>query len=120
MRIAANSLAPLTLPHLYEGEGILQLEEYLDKAKLHGMGRRVGLMTIPPGCSIGKHTHHGEFEFYYVLSGEGAYSDDEQSYQIAPGDFTLCDAEHSHAVVNEGTEELRLFIGIINLPSNLA
>ncbi len=32
-------------------------------------------VTIPAGCELGHHEHHGETETYYVLSGKGIYED---------------------------------------------
>lgn len=30
-------------------------------------------MVLQPGCEVGEHTHHGNYEVYYFLSGHGTY-----------------------------------------------
>lgn len=75
--------------------------------------RLVGQLTVPPGASLGLHTHNGEEEIYVVLSGKGIYTDaDGQEKEIGPGDVTFDFDGQTHGVRNEGTEPL-VFIAVV-------
>jgi len=114
MKIAAGHAPMLHPEKLQGGAGTLKLAELMDPAMLRGAGRRVALLTIPSGCSIGEHQHTGECEGFYVLQGEGVYTDNEETYSITPGDFVLCRDGERHAVRNEQEQDLELFILILN------
>ena len=43
-------------------------------------------MVLQPGCEVGEHTHHGNYEVYYFLSGHGVYRSN--------GETTTVDAKH--------------------------
>ena len=56
------------------GKGEITICHILGSEQLGGndMFARV---TIPAGCSIGYHEHHGNTETYHILQGEALYSD---------------------------------------------
>ena len=51
------------------GKGEILSRIFLDPKDAAGAGRLFAVNTIAPGCSIGYHSHEGEFEVYYILSG---------------------------------------------------
>ena len=114
MKIAAGTAPMLHPVELQGGIGTLNLAELMDPEMLRGAGRRVALLTIPPGCSIGEHVHTGECEGFYVLSGEGLYTDNDTSYTITSGDFVLCKDGERHGVQNQQEQDLELFILILH------
>ncbi|MBQ4425935.1 MAG: cupin domain-containing protein [Lachnospiraceae bacterium] len=98
--------------HVQKGAGAVSFRYFLEEKDAAGTGRLFGVLTIPPGASIGPHTHEGEFELYYILSGEGVVTDNDETYVMREGDMMQCKSGNSHAVVNEGTEDL-VFVAII-------
>ncbi len=104
----------ITMDNLCGGEGTITITHILERggADFLGKGRTFARFLIPPGSSIGEHSHTGENEIYYVLSGHGKYCDNGQWIQIAPGDVMILKSNDSHAVVNETSENLEL-IGLI-------
>ncbi len=83
-----------------------------DEAKGHG--RVFSKVVIPPGASIGYHEHSGEFEAYYVLSGEATVDDNGKEVILKPGDMNLCKDGCGHSTKNNGTEDLVLMALIMN------
>ena len=69
---------------------------------------------LKPGESIGAHSHEGETEIYYIISGEGSVLDGGEFKKLSAGDTAITDGENPHSIVNDGDDELR-FIGIIVL-----
>ena len=69
--------------------------------------------TIEAGCSIGRHFHNEETEYYYILSGKGAYDDNGRKTTLEAGDVAVCGGGEYHSIVNEGEEPI-VFMGIIS------
>jgi uncharacterized cupin superfamily protein len=48
----------------------------------------VNLLRVPPGKeSFVLHSHHGEEEFLYILSGRGMARIGDEEHEVGPGDF---------------------------------
>ena len=69
---------------------------------------------LQPGCELGWHVHKGDCETYYILSGEGEYSDNGVLRTVKPGDVTWTPDGSSHGVENKGDTELTFMALIIN------
>jgi len=75
--------------------------------------RLLATITLAPGCSIGEHTHVDETEVFRFLSGAGSVLDDGERISIQAGDTMLTPSGHSHAVENDGMEDLVFLASII-------
>jgi mannose-6-phosphate isomerase-like protein (cupin superfamily) len=83
------------------------MEHLLEKDDFAQTGRLFAVTTIKPGCSIGEHTHQGDFEVYVINSGQGRFTDNGQPpVMVGPGDVCLTRDGESHALENIGTEDL--------------
>ena len=90
----------VTIKHL------LEEEQMKDKCGLYAE------VTINPGCSLGFHEHHGESETYYILKGEGVYSNNGELRRVKAGDVTFTPSGSGHALANVGSESL-VFMALI-------
>ena len=79
-----------------------------DKGELHQKGRLFSTVTVPPGASIGLHTHEGEMEAYLIVSGQGIYDDNGTEATVNPGDVTYTAPGQSHSITNTGDGDLVL------------
>lgn len=71
----------------------------------------VQVCRIPPGVSrCPYHAHTAQWEFYHVLSGSGAVRHRDGVERIGPGDAFLFAPEEPHQLINDGAEELVLYI----------
>ena len=96
-----------------EGHGDTRMQKLLNGAEeLYGKGRMFNLMSLVPGNSIGEHTHNGDNEVFYFLSGEGEYNDNGTVVKVEAGDVAVCNSGETHSLRNTGREELR-FIALI-------
>jgi len=69
--------------------------------------------TLPPGASIGLHTHDDSCEIMYFLSGRGTVQYDGQVLTVGPGQVHYCPKGHTHTLRNEETDRDLVFIGIV-------
>ena len=69
------------------------------------------LTVIPPGVSVGLHTHGADDEeVYVVISGEGTVLVDGTSHEVGPGDVVLNAPGGSHSLTCTGAEPIRLVV----------
>ena len=107
MRIDFSALPETVVPGFKGGQGQALIRKFQDPA----MGGIVHL-TLTPGSSIGLHTHQGNCEVVYVLSGSGRCIDDGAEYPLSPGSVTYCPEGRSHSIVNTGEVPLVL-LGVL-------
>ena len=99
-REARNGTGTLTLVHLAEPEEMM------------GRGRMFAKAVLQPGDSIGLHTHQGEAEWFYILSGTARILDNGRELLLEEGD-TLCTPDGgSHRVEAAGGRPLE-YIALI-------
>ena len=108
----ANELQTVNIEGMKGGKGSLCNTALLQENEFHGKGRLYGHNLLKPGASIGVHTHENDFEVYYILQGQGTYTDNGKTCLVGPGDVTICHDGDSHGLENTGTEDL-VFIALI-------
>ena len=93
------------------GKGALDWIGVLGKEDLKD--RRLNFIhddVLTPGVSIGKHKHTEDEEYYYVVSGNGTMTLDEQRIEVAPGDITAVFSGGIHGLENTGSVDLRVIV----------
>ncbi len=107
-RIPAQNLA-----HFKGGEGEVIAHMHTD-----AMGK-IARLTLPVGASIGLHTHDTSAEVMYFLSGQGIILEDNapngDPLPVSAGMCCYCPKEHTHSLINNGTEPLTLLAVIPEL-----
>lgn len=96
------------------GEGEVTFYDWLLPEEAAGHGRVFSKLVIPPGSSIGNHAHDGEFEAFYVLSGEAVVNDNGKEVILHEGDMHMCVNGESHGTKNESEQDLVLMALIMN------
>ena len=89
------------------GEGIfLNKMTVIDNGKIM-MGR------LLPGSSIGYHTHEGNSETIYIISGSGKELSDGDMIPAIPGEIHYCGDGHSHSLINDSEDSELVFFAVI-------
>jgi len=71
----------------------------------------VEIARIPPGkIPYPYHSHSAQWEFYYVLSGKGVARHKDGTTLIEAGDAFIFQPEQPHTFLNDGTEDLVMFL----------
>lgn len=109
----SDAIAVKEAHNLRGGVGRIEMKHFYDEAEFNGLGRLYGLLVVPPGCSVGDHSHIGEQESYYILEGVATYNDNGKEVKLYPGDMALCPDGEFHGVKNEGEVDLK-FIALIS------
>lgn len=99
--------------HMRGGAGSVQVLTLMENGTMAHC-RMFSKLTIHPGCSIGEHQHSGETEYYWILSGEGVVTEKDGDKPVKAGDLVITGGGASHAIRNDGTEDL-VFLALIIL-----
>ena len=82
--------------------------------EMKSLCRQFSRMTLEPGTSVGLHSHSGEEEIYYILSGKAETDDNGVKRILLPGDSTLTRNGEGHSITAVGPEKLELIATIIS------
>ena len=108
---------PERLEHLKGGAGHLERYALLSPEEMLGAGTVCARMVLQPGCEVGEHTHHGNYEVYYFLSGRGVYRSNGETTTVDAGTVTFTGDGERHALRNDGPEPLEFMAFVLNLPA---
>lgn len=75
--------------------------------------KSVGVVRLEPGASIGEHSHEGDEDFYYCLSGCGVVLDNGKEHPFTPGTLQITRSGESQALRNTGETELVFFAALV-------
>ena len=71
----------------------------------------VEICRILPGTAMCPyHSHSAQWEFYHVIGGRGSVRHENGTDPIVPGDAFLFEPGQAHQLINDGTEDLLLYI----------
>jgi uncharacterized cupin superfamily protein len=71
----------------------------------------VEITRIPPEKTpYPYHSHSAQWEFYYVISGKGVARHKEGTTPIEAGDAFIFQPDEPHGFMNDGSEDLLLFV----------
>jgi mannose-6-phosphate isomerase-like protein (cupin superfamily) len=101
----------------HQGDGEI-LTCRVEAAATIGAANFLDLTVLPPGTSIGVHTHGpANEEIYVVISGEGTMRLEEEEFAVVPGDVIVNRRRGTHGLANTGGEPIRLVVVEIAAPS---
>ena len=96
------------------GPGKVYFHDFMVKDDAPGHGRLFCKLVVPSGSGIGYHEHAGEFEAFYVISGEATVNDNGEVVTLLPGDLHICKSGNGHSVENKAEDELVMIALILN------
>lgn len=85
------------------GHGELCTRNYVDGKN------KIMMSRLKPGASSGYHKHEQNSEIVYIISGQGHFDYDDTTEPFHSGDVHYCPMGHSHAMHNDGPDDLIYF-----------
>jgi mannose-6-phosphate isomerase-like protein (cupin superfamily) len=99
----------------HDGKGEI-LTSRAEEVSTVGAANFLDLTILPPGTSIGVHTHGpADEEIYVIVSGEGTMRLEDEEFAVVPGDVIVNQRRGTHGLANTGTEPIRLVV--VELPA---
>jgi mannose-6-phosphate isomerase-like protein (cupin superfamily) len=96
----------LDTTYLAHGGGIAQM--ILDQRTLKEIGF-LAIAMLAPGKTLEKHIDPYE-EIYFIMTGEGKMSVDNETRNVKPGDAIWIPTGSSHALTNSGKEDCVILV----------
>lgn len=106
MKVDFSAIEEKRHPNFKGGEGVMVGRMYEDDTIKILKG------YLEKDSTIGMHTHEGNSETVYILSGVGKMIYDGVEEPLQAGSCSYCPEGHSHSLVNTGDEPL-CFLGVI-------
>lgn len=97
---------------LRTGEREGTLTRLVDDALMHNKSKLFARITLKPGSRTPLHKHEGDFEVYYIVSGQAMVNDNGELKPAKAGDIIFTDHGESHSLENTGESDLE-FIALI-------
>jgi mannose-6-phosphate isomerase-like protein (cupin superfamily) len=101
---------PLEEVVAHDGEGRILFHRVFHEDSFRGPWNFVDYAVLPPGSSIGVHTHGDNEELYLVLEGEGTMTLGETVFPVRPGSVVLNAPQGRHGLRNTGAAPLKIFV----------
>ena len=103
MLIDFSAVETQVIPNFLGGEGEIHAQMHADGLNriLHGI--------LPPGSSIGYHTHETSSEIVYILSGAGKVKVEGGEEPLKAGDCHYCPKGQAHSLINNSDGDLEFF-----------
>ena len=99
------------------GAGSAVIRHYLSKEEFKAPVRLCAHLVLAPGAGIGPHQHEKEEEIFIITKGSGLHHDGQKETRVSVGDVTLTGNGASHAIRNDGKEDLELEAIIVCYPA---
>lgn len=74
--------------------------------EMYGKGRIFNHIRLEKDCEVAWHIHNGDGETYYILKGEGEYSDNGTPVTLRAGDIAFVGDGEGHSLINKKDEPL--------------
>ena len=103
MIIDFNNIELQAIDRFKDGNGRLLTRNYVDEKN------KIMMSRLQPGANIGYHKHEANSETMYFISGRGYVDYEGTKEKVAAGVVHHCPMGHSHALYNDGDEELVYF-----------
>jgi mannose-6-phosphate isomerase-like protein (cupin superfamily) len=95
------------------GDGKVEILHIFKKEELTGKTRLFAKLRLEKNCSIGYHSHEDEEEVFYIMSGSGKATEDDQEYEVTAGDAILVGGGRGHTIRNDSDEPLQILAVIL-------
>jgi mannose-6-phosphate isomerase-like protein (cupin superfamily) len=107
-----HEIVPEVAESVRGGNGTVSAHKLLDLYPGSAI-KSVGVVRLEPGASIGDHSHKGDEDFYYCLSGCGVVIDNGVEHPFTPGTLQITRSGESQALRNTGETELVFFAALV-------
>jgi len=67
-------------------------------------------LILEPATQIGKHTHDGEEEIYFMVEGTGRMTVDGEVVEMKAGDAVLTKNKSTHSFIATGEQSVKMYI----------
>lgn len=94
----------------HDGEGSIEIYRAFRRKDFDGAWDFAIRVVMPPGSSMGEHSHGNDEEMYIILQGEGTMTIEGKEQHVSAGDMIVNKAFGTHGLVNTSEQDIELLI----------
>jgi mannose-6-phosphate isomerase-like protein (cupin superfamily) len=95
----------------HDGHGSVRQALVASRDEVAAACHGIFYVELPPGTSVGEHTHEIDSEEYYlILSGSGRMRLGDETLDVTDGDLIRNDPGQIHGLTNTGADTLRMYV----------
>ena len=102
--------APKELVVAHNGVGQIKMSRIYGNLDFKSKCDFVDHSVIPPGTSIGVHTHENNEEVYFIIKGRGLMTLNGEEVEVSAGDLILNKCYGTHALKNCGDDPIEILV----------
>lgn len=103
-------IAPVTRCNEHAGSGEIVFRRLLSRAAFSAPIDFVDYTVIPPGSTIGRHSHVGNEEMYFVVGGSPLVRVGGEAMRLAPGSLSVVRDGEWHELVNDTEDDVTILV----------
>lgn len=92
------------------GEGAIWFHRLLSSEEFRSKIDFVDFTIIPPGSTIGRHTHIASEEVYFISSGSPIVKVEGEERRLVEGAVAVVHSGQSHQLINDSPHDVRIFV----------
>jgi len=108
-----SELEKVKVDNVRGGEGHVIRQFIFSEEETLGKTTLCAIQTVPPGSSVGVHSHETDVEFFHVISGTIRVIDNGVEKDLVAGDSNFTSKGGSHGVVNVSNENAVMLCMVI-------
>ena len=93
-----------------DGEGVIDIYRAFKRKDFDGAWDFAIRVVMPPGSSMGEHTHGDDEEMYIILKGEGTMIIEGEKRPVIAGDMIVNQRFGTHGLANTSNHDIELLI----------
>ncbi len=101
---------------LHDGIGLCDNRELYSSADFETRLLFLSHTVIPPGATIGYHTHGEDEEMYIILAGRAVMTVNGEKREVRAGDAILNRRGWSHGLENTSEEPVTIMVFLVRMP----
>ncbi len=117
--ITSNTQGGSVMLNLHGGAGVNHWKRFVTGLMLFAEWDSFEHNTLEPGGIIGEHVHSRTEEIYFIVSGRGLMTLNDDSFEVIPGDLVMTPLNGRHSIRTIGQIPLR-FIVVEALPPSIS
>lgn len=102
---------------LHDGLGLCDNRVLYEKGDFETALQFLSQTTIPPGATIGYHTHGEDEEMYVILAGRAVMTVNGERREVRAGDALLNRRGWSHGLENPFDEPVTILVFLARMPA---
>ena len=99
----------------HDGSGEIETARVFDASDFKTKCDFVDHSVIPPGVTIGIHSHEGNEEMYFIINGCGVMSVDGTVIEVSKGDLILNKPFGTHGITNHSDSAIEMLVFQVSL-----